>query len=100
MSSFFQDLFTTSVGNRVDELIAKVQPRVTAEMANFLDAVFTREEVKAALDHIGDLKAPGPDGMPSIVFKRHWHFMGIMWLTRSWPCLMEGTCRQGGMTHW
>uniref|UniRef100_A0A452ZV79 Reverse transcriptase domain-containing protein n=1 Tax=Aegilops tauschii subsp. strangulata TaxID=200361 RepID=A0A452ZV79_AEGTS len=45
-------------------------------MHNVLDAEFTREEVKAALDHIGDLKAPGPDGMPSIVFKRHWQFMG------------------------
>ena len=28
------------------------------------------------MDHIGDLKAPGPDGMPAIFFKRHWHFMG------------------------
>ena len=45
-------------------------------MLNVLDAEFTREEVKAALYHIGDLKAPGPDGMPSIVFKKHWHFMG------------------------
>jgi hypothetical protein len=26
---------------------------------------FTFDEVKAALDSIGDLKAPGPDGMPS-----------------------------------
>uniref|UniRef100_A0A453CB70 Reverse transcriptase domain-containing protein n=1 Tax=Aegilops tauschii subsp. strangulata TaxID=200361 RepID=A0A453CB70_AEGTS len=41
-----------------------------------LEAEYTRAEVKAALDHIGDLKAPGPDGMPVIVFKRHWHFMG------------------------
>uniref|UniRef100_A0A8I6XE37 Reverse transcriptase domain-containing protein n=1 Tax=Hordeum vulgare subsp. vulgare TaxID=112509 RepID=A0A8I6XE37_HORVV len=45
-------------------------------MNNALLADYTREEVKAALDHIGDLKAPGPDGMLAIVFKRHWHFMG------------------------
>uniref|UniRef100_A0A453H898 Reverse transcriptase domain-containing protein n=1 Tax=Aegilops tauschii subsp. strangulata TaxID=200361 RepID=A0A453H898_AEGTS len=41
-----------------------------------LEAEFTPEEVKAAFDNIGDLKAPGPDGMPSVVFKRHWDFMG------------------------
>uniref|UniRef100_A0A8I6YTV5 Reverse transcriptase domain-containing protein n=1 Tax=Hordeum vulgare subsp. vulgare TaxID=112509 RepID=A0A8I6YTV5_HORVV len=45
-------------------------------MCTMLDMEFTREEIKAALDHIGDLKAPGPDGMPAIVYKRHWHFMG------------------------
>jgi hypothetical protein len=33
-------------------------------------------EVKAALDHIGDLKAPGPDGMPSLFYKKYWHIMG------------------------
>lgn len=58
------------------ELIDKVNPCVTANMHTILGAEFTREEIKAALDHIGDLKAPGPDGMPSIVFKRHWYFMG------------------------
>uniref|UniRef100_A0A8I6YT27 Reverse transcriptase domain-containing protein n=1 Tax=Hordeum vulgare subsp. vulgare TaxID=112509 RepID=A0A8I6YT27_HORVV len=45
-------------------------------MNTALGAEYTREEVKAALDHIGDLKAPGPDGMSATVFKRHWHFMG------------------------
>ena len=54
----------------------KVQPRISVAMNAVLEADYTREEVKAALDHIGDLKAPGPDGMPAIVFKRHWHFMG------------------------
>ncbi|XP_045083714.1 uncharacterized protein [Aegilops tauschii subsp. strangulata] len=74
--SFFQELFTSVQGDRLPELIDKVQPRVTPAMRAVLEAEFTREEVKAALDHIGDLKAPGPDGMPSIVYKRHWHFMG------------------------
>ena len=75
--SFFQDLFLASSNpHRLPELLEKVQARVTEAMNNILLAEFTREEVKAALDHIGDLKAPGPDGMPAIMFKRHWHFMG------------------------
>ncbi|XP_073363111.1 uncharacterized protein [Aegilops tauschii subsp. strangulata] len=62
--------------SRINELIEKVEPWVTVNMRSILDAEFTREEVKTGLDHIGDLKAPGPDGMPSLVYKRHWHFMG------------------------
>ena len=72
----FQDLFTSSNPQRLNELIDKVQPRVSNAMSAVLEANYTREEVKAALDHIGDLKAPGLDGMPAIVFKCHWHFMG------------------------
>jgi hypothetical protein len=37
---------------------------------------FTEREVKEALDSIGDLKAPGPDGMPSVFYKRFWEFVG------------------------
>ena len=33
-------------------------------------------EVKDALDSIGDLKAPGIDGMPSIFYKRSWEVVG------------------------
>ena len=60
----------------MNELLTKVQPCVTEAMRNILEAEVTREEVKAVLDHIGDLKAPGPDGMSPLVYKKHWHFMG------------------------
>lgn len=69
--SYFQELFSSVQGNRTAELIEKVQPRVTHMMRSILEAEVTREEVKAALDHIADLKAPGPDRMPSIVYKKH-----------------------------
>jgi hypothetical protein len=39
-------------------------------MNNLLTREFTGEEVKSALESIGDLKAPGPDGMPAIFYKR------------------------------
>jgi hypothetical protein len=37
---------------------------------------FTREEMKLALDSIGDLKAPGPDGMPTTFYKSYWDIVG------------------------
>ena len=74
--SFFQELFTSHSDASLADLIEKVEPRVTTAMQDMLNADFSREEIKAALDHIGYLKAPGPDGMPSIIYKKHWHFMG------------------------
>jgi hypothetical protein len=32
---------------------------------------FSKEEVKLGLEAIGDLKAPGADGMTSLFYKRH-----------------------------
>jgi hypothetical protein len=34
-----------------------------------LNKPFERDEIKAALDPIGDLKAPGPDSMPAMFYK-------------------------------
>jgi hypothetical protein len=41
-----------------------------------LRADYTTDEIKEALDSIGDLKAPGPDGMPAIFFKKNWGTIG------------------------
>jgi hypothetical protein len=45
-------------------------------MNDLLLAPFTGEEVWAALECIGDLKAPGPDGMPSVFYKQFWNLVG------------------------
>ena len=37
---------------------------------------YTREEVKRAMYNIGDLKAPGPDGLHAVFYKRFWHIIG------------------------
>jgi hypothetical protein len=45
-------------------------------MNETLLAPYTPEEVKKALFSIGDLKAPGPDGLHAIFYKRFWHLLG------------------------
>jgi hypothetical protein len=37
---------------------------------------FTKEEIKQGLDSIGDLKAPGIDGMRSLFYKKCWNIVG------------------------
>lgn len=41
-----------------------------------LMAPFIVEDVRKALESIGDLKAPGLDGMPAIFYKRFWGTVG------------------------
>lgn len=45
-------------------------------MKNTLLKEFTREKVVAALKSIGNLKAPGPDGLPSLFYKEYWEVVG------------------------
>jgi hypothetical protein len=57
-------------------MLSDVGRRVTPEMNDELMAAFTREEVRNALFSIGDLKAPGPDGLHAIFYKRFWNMLG------------------------
>jgi hypothetical protein len=75
-TNYFSNLFTSSPGNRMDELLNQVDVRVTNSMNEMLCKEFTSEEVIEALDSIGDLKAPGPDGMHAIFYKKNWNVVG------------------------
>jgi hypothetical protein len=50
---------------------------------------FSHEEVKCALDAIGDMKAPGPDGMPALFYKQYWETVGAH-VTREVPAVLNG----------
>ena len=63
IENYFQHLFTSEVDVVNMDVINKVTPRVTTYMNEALLASYTEEEVKHALFSIGDLKAPGPDGL-------------------------------------
>jgi hypothetical protein len=75
VKDYFGTLFTREVLDVEDGVLNDVDRRVTNEMNQALLEPFTREEVKKALFSIGDLKAPGPDGLHAIFFKRFWNFV-------------------------
>ncbi|VAH31401.1 unnamed protein product [Triticum turgidum subsp. durum] len=64
------------MGPNREEILHAVSPKVTTQMNHSLCAEYTKEEVKEALFNIGDLKAPGPDGMPTIFYKQFWQLVG------------------------
>ncbi|XP_071676641.1 uncharacterized protein [Lolium perenne] len=73
---YFSNLFTSEVHHVDPEFFDKIQPKVTPLMNDGLLAPFTAEEVKKAAFAIGDLKAPGPDGLHAIFYKRFWSICG------------------------
>jgi hypothetical protein len=76
VTSYFSSMFTPMTGNTNTDMLHMIQPRVTQQMNESLCAEFTVQEVKQALDSIGDLKAPGADGMPALFYKKYWHLVG------------------------
>ena len=73
---YFAHLFQTEPYEVNDDVLNAVKLKVTPEMNQGLLAPFSYDEVKYALFSIGDLKAPGPDGLHAIFYKRFWHMSG------------------------
>lgn len=58
------------------QLLQAVSPRVIVEMNDDLMRDFSHEEVKSALESIGDLKALGRDGMSALFYQCFWDTVG------------------------
>jgi hypothetical protein len=76
IANYFSDLFRTSGGQVSQHLLDAVETKITSHMNECLMKELTSDEVRKALDGIGDLKAPGPDGMPAIFYKNFWDMVG------------------------
>lgn len=76
VANYFAALFRTSGGQVSQQLLNVIETKVTCPMNDGLLKEFTANEVRVALDSIGDLKAPGPDGMPSVFYKKFWDTLG------------------------
>ena len=74
----FSNLFTSEVNFVDPAIINKVQTKVTDQMNVMLMAPYTADDVRKAVFSIGDLKAPGPDGLHAIFFKN----IGAFWEMR------------------
>jgi hypothetical protein len=62
-------LFRSNGGHTSQQLLDVVETKVSPTMNESLMKEFTKEEIKAALLLIGDLKDLGLNGMPTIFYK-------------------------------
>jgi hypothetical protein len=76
VQQYCEGLFTSEVNEIDDTVLNDVHRRITDDMNRDLTAPFSPEEIRKALFQIGDLKAPGPDGMHAIFYKNYWDLIG------------------------
>jgi hypothetical protein len=74
--NYFTNLFSTDNPAIVPAFMEKVIPKVTPEMNDMLTAPFAADEVKKVVFSIGDLKAPGPDGLHAFFIKSSGMLLG------------------------
>ncbi|KAK4285072.1 hypothetical protein QN277_001816 [Acacia crassicarpa] len=72
ISSFFQNLFTTSGSNSMDAVLNYIDPIISDDMNYGLMLPVSREEIKAAAFSLGSTKAPGPDGFSGKFYHSVW----------------------------
>lgn len=92
VTDFYKSLFTSNAGTRYEELLAHVPTLVIGDMNDNLMEEYTEGKIiKASLDSLGDLKAPGADGMPALFYKKLWGIVGevvvkeVTWVLNGGP---------------
>ena len=73
---YFNQIFSSSNPQAIDEVISVVDGVVTPGMNDELLKPFVKEEVQKALFQMHPSTAPGPDGMSVLFFQKYWHIVG------------------------
>jgi hypothetical protein len=95
VTNYFSSLFTPMAGADLRGVLDSITPRVSEQMNTYLASDYSEEEVKKALDDMGDLKAPGADGMPAIFYKRFWGTVGDTVVKEVLQVLRGGSIPEG-----
>ena len=74
--SYFEEIYTTSWPNQIEEVTNLIPVKVTEGMNMELTRSFTKEEVLTALKQLHPTKSPGPDGMSALFFQKYWSIVG------------------------
>ncbi|XP_048620199.1 uncharacterized protein LOC125590614 [Brassica napus] len=71
-TSYFRQIFESSIPEDIEEALSEVPTTVTGSMNDNLTAPVTEWEVKLALFAMHPDKAPGPDGMTALFYQKFW----------------------------
>jgi hypothetical protein len=92
---YFSNLFSSEVQEIDLKFLDKIQGKVSQEMNDKLLLPFTVDEVKMALFSIGDYKAPGPDGIHAVFYKKFWDLCGVEITLEVLQALNSGVIPEG-----
>jgi hypothetical protein len=73
---YFKTLFQATRIENVEKCLVGMESRITDEMNEHLLQPCTPEEVSQALQQMGPLKAPGPDGFSADFYQQNWGTVG------------------------
>ena len=74
--AYFQDLFKSANPINLESTTQFIYPTIRDEMNANVMANFEAVEVQEAIKQMAPLKAPGPDGMPSVFYQNYWELLG------------------------
>jgi hypothetical protein len=67
---YFPKLFLSEVQDTDPAFLEKITPKVTNLMNERLISPFSAEDIKKAIFSMGDFKAPGPNGVHVVFYKK------------------------------
>lgn len=73
---YFPSLFTSSNPTVIYLVIESCCSKISSEYKDFLDVIFTEEEVHVALKEMGSKKSSGPDGVFVGFYQKNWEVVG------------------------
>lgn len=77
ISEHFQKVYTLDNPIIDEERLHCILPKVTDQTNVDLNRLVSDEEIKVAMESMGELKAPGPDGLNGLFFQKNWGTIGV-----------------------
>ncbi|XP_048605505.1 uncharacterized protein LOC125583020 [Brassica napus] len=94
-TSYFRQIFESSIPEEIAEALAQVPTTITGAMNDDLTAPVSEWEVKLALFAMHPEKAPGPDGMTALFYQKFWDIVKEDLTLMVNKFLFEGTMANG-----
>ena len=91
LTDFYEKLFKSSNPHNMDRVVDGVQKVVTNSMNADLTKPYSADEVERAIKDMVPLKAPGPDGMPPLLYQTYWSDVGMDTTRAVLSCLNSGS---------